>query len=193
MYPKKFEDLILAFRKLPGVGMKTAERYAYTALEWDEETLQAFIEAISNLKGGIRKCRICGNLSDGDKCSICSDVNRNKKIICVIQKSKDIGAMESIQEYKGVYHVLNGAINTKKGVLPEDLNIDGLINRVDESTEEVILATDPTVEGETTALYIQKLLENKTKVTRLAHGIPIGSHLDYTDSLTLLKAFEGRK
>lgn len=193
MYPRKFEDLILAFRKLPGVGMKTAERYAYTALEWDEETLQTFLNAISNLKGGICKCRICGNLSDGEKCSICSDVNRNKKIICVIQKSKDIGAMESIQEYKGVYHVLNGAINTKKGILPEDLNIDGLLNRVDESTEEVILATDPTVEGETTALYIQKLLENKTKVTRLAHGIPIGSHLDYTDSLTLLKAFEGRK
>ncbi|MBQ0065675.1 MAG: recombination protein RecR [Firmicutes bacterium] len=193
MYPKKFEDLILAFRKLPGVGMKTAERYAYTALDWDEETVDEFLNVISNLKGGIKRCEICGNLSDGDKCSFCADVSRNKKIICVIQKPKDIASIESIQEYKGVYHVLNGAINTKKGVMPEDLNIDSLINRVDENTEEVILATDPTVEGETTALYLQKLLENKTKVTRLAYGIPVGGHLDYTDSLTLLKAFEGRK
>lgn len=193
MYPKKFEDLILAFRKLPGVGMKTAERYAYTALDWDEETVDEFLNVISNLKGGIKRCEICGNLSDGDKCSFCSDVSRNKKIICVIQKPKDIASIESIQEYKGVYHVLNGAINTKKGVMPEDLNIDSLITRVDENTEEVIIATDPTVEGETTALYLQKLLENKTKVTRLAYGIPVGGHLDYTDSLTLLKAFEGRK
>ncbi|MDO4467422.1 MAG: recombination mediator RecR [Bacillota bacterium] len=193
MYPKKFENLILAFRKLPGVGMKTAERYAYSALEWDEETLNEFINSISELKYGIKKCMICGNLSDGDKCPICLDMNRNKNIICVVQKSKDIAAMESIQEYKGVYHVLNGAINTKKGILPEDLNLKSLLERVNSSTEEVVLATDPTVEGETTALYIQKLLENRTKVTRLAHGIPIGSHLDYTDSLTLLKAFEGRK
>lgn len=192
MYPEKFEELIHSFAKLPGVGYKTAERYAFTYLNWDEDAKEDFIKALESAKSGIQRCRICGNLSDGDQCAICSDMTRNTKIICVVQNPKDIPAIESMQEYRGVYHVLNGVINTSKGVLPDDLNISSLVKRVDD-VEELILATDPTMEGETTALYIQKLLGGRTHVTRLAHGIPVGGHLDYTDSMTLLKAFENRK
>ena len=194
MYPGKFEDLIEAFRHLPGVGIKTAERYAFTALEWDDETLDAFIHALDALHGGIRKCSVCGNLSDDDKCMICRDDTRNPNVICVVQSPKDVIAMEKTKEYNGVYHVLNGVINTAKGVMPQDLNIKSLLDRVNDDTEEVILATNPTVEGETTALYLAKLLETKNiNVTRIAHGLPMGGHLDYADELTLIKAFEGRK
>lgn len=193
MYPEKFEELIHAFTKLPGVGYKTAERYAFTYLNWDDEMKSQFTDALKNAKTEIHRCKVCGNLSEGDECAICKDMSRNRKIICIVQNPKDITAIESMQEYRGVYHVLNGVINTSKGILPDDLNIPSLVSRVNSDIEEVILATDPTMEGETTALYIQKLLEGRTKVTRLAHGIPVGGHLDYTDSMTLLKAFENRK
>ncbi len=193
MYPKKFEDLIHAFQKLPGVGAKTAERYAYTVLDWDEDSLNEYIDALNHIKTGIHRCSICGNLSDGTKCIICEDETRDHNLICVVQTPKDIAAIEGIQEYHGVYHVLNGTINTQKGILPDQLNIKSLIERINEETKEIIIATNPTVDGETTALYLEKLLEDKVKVTRLAYGIPIGGHLDYTDTLTLLRAFEGRK
>lgn len=193
MYPKKFEDLIQAYSKLPGVGRKTAERYAFTTLNWDEEWINEFITSLSAIKDGIKHCEVCGNLSDGDKCEFCMNDTRNHNVICVVQSPKDIAAIESMQEYNGVYHVLNGLINIQKDILPENLNIQSLVNRINDDIEEVIIATDPTVEGETTALYITKLLDAKTKVTRLAHGIPMGGHLDYTDAHTLLKAFEGRK
>lgn len=193
MYPKKFEDLIQAYSKLPGVGRKTAERYAFTTLNWNEEWINEFITSLSAIKDGIKHCEVCGNLSDGDKCEFCMNDTRNHNVICVVQSPKDIAAIESMQEYNGVYHVLNGLINIQKGILPENLNIQSLVNRINDDIEEVIIATDPTVEGETTALYITKLLDAKTKVTRLAHGIPMGGHLDYTDAHTLLKAFEGRK
>lgn len=193
MYPKKFEDLIQAYSKLPGVGRKTAERYAFTTLNWDEEWINEFITSLSSIKDGIKRCKVCGNLSDGDKCEFCMNDTRNHNVICVVQSPKDIAAIESMQEYNGVYHVLNGLINIQKGILPENLNIQSLVNRINDDIEEVIIATDPTVEGETTALYITKLLDGRTKVTRLAHGIPMGGHLDYTDTHTLLKAFEGRK
>jgi recombination protein RecR len=193
MYPKKFEDLIQAYSKLPGVGRKTAERYAFTTLNWNEEWINEFITSLSAIKDGIKRCKVCGNLSDGDKCEFCMNDTRNHNVICVVQSPKDIAAIESMQEYNGVYHVLNGLINIQKGILPENLNIQSLVNRINDDIEEVIIATDPTVEGETTALYITKLLDAKTKVTRLAHGIPMGGHLDYTDAHTLLKAFEGRK
>lgn len=193
MYPKKFEDLIQAYSKLPGVGRKTAERYAFTTLNWDEEWINEFITSLSAVKEGIKRCKVCGNLSDGDKCEFCMNDTRNHNVICIVQSPKDIAAIESMQEYNGVYHVLNGLINIQKGILPENLNIQSLVNRINNDIEEVIIATDPTVEGETTALYITKLLDGKTKVTRLAHGIPMGGHLDYTDAHTLLKAFEGRK
>lgn len=193
MYPKKFEDLIQAYSKLPGVGRKTAERYAFTTLNWDEEWINEFITSLSAIKDSIKRCEVCGNLSDGDKCEFCMNDTRNHNVICVVQSPKDIAAIESMQEYNGVYHVLNGLINIQKGILPENLNIQSLVNRINDDIEEVIIATDPTVEGETTALYITKLLDGRTKVTRLAHGIPMGGHLDYTDAHTLLKAFEGRK
>ncbi len=194
MYPQKFENLITAFRHLPGVGAKTAERYAFTALDWDEETLDDFITALKEIHGGLQHCKICGNLSEEDKCLICKDQTRNPHLICVVQSAKDVIAMEKMNEYHGVYHVLHGVINTTKGIMPQDLNIESLINRIDEQTEEVIIATNPTVEGETTALYLSKLLEGKNvTVTRIAHGLPMGGHLDYADELTLLKAFEGRK
>lgn len=194
MYPKKFENLILAFQNLPGVGRKTAERYAFETLNWEQEKREGFVNALQVLIEGVDICKVCGNLSDGDICSICSDQNRNHTLLCVVQSPKDILAIESIQEYKGVYHVLNGVINTSKGILPEDINIDSLVDRINkDEINEVILALDPTVEGETTSLYIEKLIGKDVLVTRLAYGIPMGGHLDYTDSLTLLKAFQGRK
>lgn len=194
MYPKKFENLILAFQNLPGVGRKTAERYAFETLNWEQEKREEFVNALQVLIEGVDTCKVCGNLSDGDICSICSDQNRNHTLLCVVQSPKDILAIESIQEYKGVYHVLNGVINTSKGILPEDINIDSLVDRIHkDEIKEVILALNPTVEGETTSLYIEKLIGKDVLVTRLAYGIPMGGHLDYTDSLTLLKAFQGRK
>ncbi len=194
MYPKKFENLILAFQNLPGVGRKTAERYAFETLNWEQEKREEFVNALQVLIEGVDTCKVCGNLSDGDICSICSDQNRDHTLLCVVQSPKDILAIESIQEYKGVYHVLNGVINTSKGILPEDINIDSLVDRIHkDETKEIILALDPTVEGETTSLYIEKLIGKDVLVTRLAYGIPMGGHLDYTDSLTLLKAFQGRK
>ena len=192
MYPKKFENLILAFQNLPGVGRKTAERYAFETLNWEQQKKEEFVNALQVLIDGVDTCKVCGNLSDGDICSICSD--QNHTLLCVVQSPKDILAIESIQEYKGVYHVLNGVINTSKGILPEDINIDSLVDRINkDEINEVILALDPTVEGETTSLYIEKLIGKDVLVTRLAYGIPMGGHLDYTDSLTLLKAFQGRK
>ena len=194
MYPKKFENLILAFQNLPGVGRKTAERYAFETLNWEQEKREEFVNALQVLIEGVDTCKVCGNLSDGDTCSICSDQNRNHTLLCVVQSPKDILAIESIQEYKGVYHVLNGVINTSRGILPEDINIDSLVDRIHkDEIKEVIIALDPTVEGETTSLYIEKLIGKDVLVTRLAYGIPMGGHLDYTDSLTLLKAFQGRK
>ena len=193
MYPKTFDDLIYEFQKLPGVGAKTAERYAFTVLGWSEEEISEFSDILRALKKNVKKCTRCGNLTEGELCDFCNDSSRNQNIICVVQNPKDISTIESMQEYNGVYHVLDGLINTQKGILPDQLNIMSLVDRINNDTEEVILALDPTVEGETTSLYISKLLEGKCRVTRLAHGIPVGSHLDYTDAMTLLKAFEGRK
>lgn len=194
MYPKQFEAMVESFRNLPGVGLKTAERYAFQVLEWKEETLEDFIETLMKIKqGDLKKCAICGNLSEGDTCEICKDHMRDENTICVVQSPKDVIAMEKTREYAGVYHVLNGVISTSKGILPDDINIDTLLNRITDETKEVILATNPTVEGETTALYISKLLDKyPVNVTRIAHGLPMGGHLDYADELTLIKAIEGR-
>lgn len=194
MYPKKFEALVECYRRLPGVGLKTAERYAFQTLEWDSETMDAWIEAFQDAKDGLKKCEVCGNLSEQDICDICEDSTRNQNVICVVQSPKDVIAMEKTREYTGVYHVLNGVISTSKGILPEDINIDSLLKRINENTQEIILATNPTVEGETTALYLSKLLGTyHVNVTRIAHGLPMGGHLDYADELTLIKAIEGRK
>ena len=194
MYPKTFEKLIECFQLLPGVGAKTAERYAFTMLEAPQEQVKLFAKTLLECKENIRHCQTCGNISDTEECPICRDAQRNHQMICVVQSPKDILAMEKTQEYKGVYHVLNGLISTSKGIMPEDINIESLIQRITPETEEVIIAPNATVEGETTALYLDKLLSGKgVLVTRIAHGLPMGGHLDYADELTLIKAFEGRK
>ena len=194
MYPKSFERLIECFQLLPGVGAKTAERYAFMMLDAPQEQVELFAQALISCKNDIKRCRICGNISDQDECPICRNENRNPRMICVVQSPKDVIAMEKMQEYAGVYHVLNGLISTSRGIMPEDLNIDALLERISPETEEVIIATNATIEGETTALYLDKLLSGKgVLVTRIAHGLPMGGHLDYADELTLIKAFEGRK
>ncbi|MEG0240587.1 recombination mediator RecR [Anaerorhabdus sp.] len=194
MYPKSLEDLIEYFKLLPGVGAKTAERYALLMLDTSEEDIQGFAKALVDCKTKIHTCHICGNYSEDETCLICQDTSRNKNEICVVQSAKDIIAMEKTREFTGVYHVLHGVISPRKGILPEDLNISELMNRIDENVQEVIIATNLTLEGETTALYLAKLLEEKgCLVTRIAHGLPMGGHLDYADELTLIKALEGRK
>ncbi len=194
MYPKSFEALVDCFRRLPGVGLKSAERYAFEYLKWSKEDVDEFIKQLSYAKAHLKTCRICGNLAEDELCPICQDVHRDTSMICVVESIPDVIAMEKTQEYKGLYHVLGGVISTSKGIMPEDLNIDSLFDRITENVKEVILATNPTVEGETTSLYLSKLLESKNvNVTRIAHGIPMGGHLDYADELTLIKAMEGRK
>ncbi len=194
MYPKSLENLIQSFKNLPGVGAKTAERYAFSILEAPDEEVELFLKSMKDVKEKIHYCSCCGNISEEDLCEICKDPNRDNSMICVVQEPKDVLAMEKMKEYNGTYHVLNGALSSTKGIMPEDLNIDSLMDRVDENTKEVILATNPTMEGETTALYLDKLLKAKeVNVTRIAHGLPMGGHLDYADELTLIKAFEGRK
>ena len=194
MYPTSLEKLIESFRLLPGVGAKSAERYALCMMDASEEDVEAFAKALLDIKAKLKTCPVCGNLTEEEKCSICSDDSRDQNTICVVQSIKDVVAMEKTNEYKGVYHVLQGLISTTKGILPDDLNIQSLIDRVDENTKEVILATNATMEGETTALYLDKVLSRKgVLVTRIAYGLPMGGHLDYADELTLIKAFEGRK
>lgn len=194
MYPKKFENLIDSLKMLPGVGLKSAERYAFDMLNYNDEEIDFFINSLIDLKKSISYCHICGHLAEGDTCEICKDKDRDTSTIFVVQSPKDVIAMEKTHEYNGLYHVLNGVISTSKGIMPEDINLASLLERINEDVKEIIIATNPTVEGETTALYIAKLLESKgINVTRIAHGLPMGSHLDYADELTLIKALEGRK
>ena len=191
-YPKEFENLIDSFRRLPGVGYKSAERMAYQILEMKEEYRDKFVESLNGVSS-LKKCEICHNLTSGDKCDICSDINRDTSLICVVQSIKDVFAIEKSNSYNGLYHVLDGVISVKQGKLPEDLNIDSLLNRLD-GVKEVVVATNPTLDGETTALFIAKLLENKgVKVTRLAYGLPMGGNLEYSDDVTIMKSFENRK
>ena len=193
MYPKSFERLIECFQLLPGVGAKTAERYAFMMLDAPQEQVELFAQALISCKNDIKRCRICGNISDQDECPICQNENRNPRMICVVQSPKDVIAMEKMQEYAGVYHVLNGLISTSRGIMPEDLNIDALLERISPETEEVIIATNSSLEGETTAMYIGKLIKpTGVKVTRIASGVPVGGDLEYIDEVTLLRALEGR-
>lgn len=191
MYPKSLQNLIDAFKSLPGVGAKTAERYALCILDQSAEDVEDFASSLLKVKNNIKTCSICGNITEGNICDICANENRKKEYICVVQHPKDIFAIEKTG-YSGYYHVLNGAISTTKGILPDDINIKSLYERLD-GIREVIIATNPTLDGETTALYLSKTLkERNVEVTRLAHGLPMGSNLDYADELTLIKAMEGR-
>ena len=181
--------------KLPSIGRRSAERMAYAMLSMDEEDLNEFSDAIKNLKESIHICPICGFLADSDKCEICESKDREQDVLMVVSYPKDVIAFENAETYRGLYHVLNGVISLGKGGSVEDLNINALLQRVEKQHfREVIIATNPTIEGETTALYIAKLLESKVdSVTRLAYGLQMGGNLEYTDSLTLSKSIEGRR
>ena len=181
--------------KLPSVGKKSAERMAFAMLEMDDEDLLEFSDAIRELKEKIHLCPICGNITEDEICDICADSDRDKSTLMVVSSPKDVIAFENAEGYHGLYHVLGGTISLSKGKGIDDLNIDSLIKRVEQGDiKEIIIATNPTVDGETTALYLAKLLEGKNvNVTRLAYGLPMGGNLDYADALTLTKAIEGRR
>lgn len=185
--------LINEFSKLPGVGKKTAQRYAYKIIGMTDAEAKAFADSILNCKRKVRYCNVCGNFTEDEVCDICK--KRESSTICVVKEPKDVIAMEKLHEYKGVYHVLHGVISPMDGVGPNDIRIKELLNRVnDGDVKEVIMATNPDVEGEATAMYIAKLLKPLgITVTRLAHGIPIGSELEYTDEVTLSRALLERK
>ncbi len=182
------------FAKLPGIGMKTAQRLAYFVMGMSDEDAQAFADAIINAHSTVKECSICCNLTDSGVCPICSDDMRDPSTICVVETPKDITAFERTNEYKGVYHVLHGLISPLDGVTPEQIRIKELLNRIKKGgVKEVIMATNPTVEGEATAMYISKLLKPLgIKVTRLAFGLPIGGTLEFADEVTLFKALENR-
>ena len=194
-YPRQLEILINELSKLPGVGEKSAQRLAFHILDKDEKQVEALAESMLNAKRQLKHCSICGNLTDSDPCKICSDPGRRKDLICVVETPRDLMAMERIRDYNGTYHVLHGVISPMDGVGPEDINLKSLIKRLQSTDcEEVIIATNPTIQGEATAMYISRLLKPAgIKVSRIAHGVPVGSDLEFADEVTLLKSFEGRR
>lgn len=193
-YPKVLNDLIECFKKMPGVGEKSAERMALSALEMDDEVLELFSTSLATIKAKIKRCKNCNNLSEDDLCEICKSNDRNKKTICVVEDPKNVIVFEKVGTYDGLYYVLDGLISPLENKNPEDINLPGLIERIDkEKIEEVIIALKPSIEGETTALYISRLLKDKcVKVTKIAHGVPVGVDMEYLDSLTLEMALEDR-
>ena len=195
MYPNSIKNIIECFKDLPGIGEKTAERLAFSLINFDKEKLTSFSDAICDVRDKLTYCNICGNITENEICDICADKERKSSIIFVVEKAKDISLFEKINIFNGKYHVLGGLISPLEGIGPEDINIDKLLSRIDkEEIEELILALKPSIEGETTMQYIKKVLENKNiKVTRIATGIPIGTDIEYIDSMTLEFAFEGRK
>ena len=194
-YSPSIEKLIESFEKLPSIGNKTAARLAFYILNSSEEETQEFVSAIINAKKNLKYCSKCYNISDTDPCPICSNTKRDSSVICVVEDVKDIIAMEKTHEFKGLYHVLHGSISPMNGIGPDNIKIKELLSRLmDGTVKEVILATNPRVEGEATAMYISKLIKPLgIKVTRIAHGIPVGGDLEYTDEITLTKALEGRR
>lgn len=195
-YPKSLQNLIECFCSLPSVGKKTAERYAlYVLLHMQEHEITDFSNALLSLSKDIHICPSCGNITEDNICSICSDQSRNKRQIIVVEGIKDLFTLEKVNAFKGIYHVLNGAISFSKGITIHDLNIDSLLEKVkNDLVDEIILATNATLEGETTARYIKELLSKyNVKITRIAHGLPVGGDLSYADEMTVLKAFEGRR
>lgn len=194
-FPKSLEELIECFKLLPGIGEKNAERLSFAVLKFSDENAKKFSTAINNVKTKIVKCEKCNNLTeDSNICSICSDETRDKSTICVVENTKDLILFEKSNAYKGKYHVLEGLISPLEGVNPEDIKINQLINRIkEEDIKEVILALNLSMEGETTSLYILKLLEGTDiSVTKIAAGIPVGADMEYLDSLTIQRALEGR-
>jgi recombination protein RecR len=194
-YSTPVAKLIEELEKLPGIGHKTAQRLAFHVLNLPEEKVFSLVDAIKQAKLKTRQCSICSNLTDVDPCNICSKASRDSSLICVVEDPKDVVAMERTREYKGLYHVLHGAISPMEGIGPEDIKIKELLSRIKAGNiREIILATNPNIEGEATAMYISKLLKPLgIKTTRIAHGIPVGGDLEYTDEVTLAKALEGRR
>ena len=194
-YSPSIEKLVEAFEKLPSIGSKTAARLAFYILNASEEETTEFINAIENAKKNLKYCSKCYNISDTDPCTICGNPARDASTICVVEDVRDVVAMERTHEFKGVYHVLHGSISPMNGVGPDDIKIKELLSRLmDGQVKELILATNPRVEGEATAMYISKLVKPLgIKVTRIAHGIPVGGDLEYTDEVTLSRALEGRR
>ena len=195
IYPETINNLIECYKKLPGIGEKTAERMALYSLELDQEIIDLFVQSLTNLKTKIKRCKICNNLSQDDICPICASEGRDHNVICVVEEPKNVFQFEKIGSYRGLYHVLDGLISPLENINPEDINLDSLIKRIDEENiKEVIIAVKPSVEGETTALYISKILEEKkVTISKIAHGVPLGADMDYVDALTLEMALEERK
>ena len=194
-YSPSIEKLIEAFEKLPSIGNKTAARLAFHILNSSEAETNEFIEAIVNAKKNLKYCSKCYSITDTDPCPICGNTGRDQSVICVVEDVKDVVAMERTHEFKGVYHVLHGVVSPMNGIGPDDIKIKELLARLmDGQVKEIILATNPRVEGEATAMYLSKLIKPLgIKVTRIAHGIPVGGDLEYTDEVTLSKALEGRR
>ena len=195
MYEGIVQDLIDEFGKLPGIGPKSAQRMAFFVVQNENYDPTKMSELLSTIRDKVRFCQICGMISDQDTCGICSDARRNAAMICVVEEAKDVLAIERTREYRGYYHVLGGAISPIDGIGPDDLRISSLMTRLaDSSVTEVIIATDPNLEGEATATYLSRLLvQPGLKVTRLASGLPVGGDLEYADEVTLGRAFEGRR
>lgn len=195
-YIAPLAKLIEHFRALPGIGNKTAVRLAYHVLDMDPSKAKALAQAIVEAKEKIGYCNTCFNLSDSNPCQICSSENRDRKVICVVEQPQDVAAMERMRDYKGLYHVLHGALSPLEGVGPEDIRAKELLARLekDSGVEEIIMATNPNVEGEATAMYLARLLKPLgIRVTRIAHGLPMGGDLEYADEVTLSKAMENRR
>lgn len=194
-YALPIANLIDQFSKLPGIGRKSAQRLAFYVLEMDSEEAAKLSSAILEAKERIGFCQVCGNLTDKPVCNICSNTGRDKSLICVVEGPRDIVAMEKSREYKGLYHVLHGTISPMENIGPQDIKIKELLNRLgDDTVKEVVIATNPTVEGEATALYISRLIKLLgVKVTRIAHGIPVGGDLEYFDEITISRAMENRR
>ena len=194
-YSPSIEKLIESFEKLPSVGHKTAIRLAFHMLNMSDDEVKEFVNSIIKAKENLKYCSKCFNITESDPCELCSNSKRIQNLICVVEDVKDVIAMEKMHEYKGLYHVLHGAISPMNGIGPEDIKIKELLQRLQtEKVDEIIVATNPTIEGEATAMYLSKLIKPLgIKVTRIAHGIPVGGDLEYTDEITLMKAFEGRR
>lgn len=194
-YPEPISRLIDSFTKLPGIGPKTAVRLAFFVINMQDDDVLGFANALVSAKRELSHCTICGHITDQDPCSICQDQSRDESIICVVEDPKDVIAMEKMKEFRGRYHVLNGVISPMDGIGPEDINVPTLLKRLqDDKIKELILATNPNIEGEATAMYISRLVKpSGVKTTRIAHGLPVGGDLEYADEVTLAKSLEGRR
>lgn len=194
IYEGAVQDLIDEFGQLPGIGPKSAQRLAFYILSADSASVEHLIEALRAVKARVRFCDTCGNIAESEQCAICRDPRRDERVICVVEEPKDVVAIERTREYRGLYHVLGGAIDPINGVGPDDLRVRQLMERLSGTVEEVILATDPDVVGEATAAYLTRMLRVlDVPVSRLASGLPVGSDLEYADEVTLGRAFEGRR